>query len=294
MTTMTENEWRYNQLIKLFPSEPEPAFEAPEQQNAIWGREWGCRNDVGRLRTVLMHRPGNELSVVDTAKQLEMGAFGNVQEGWYWRGNTGPDLAKMQAQHDALAAALEAEGVEVLRVDAAAPGRMKTVYTRDSVIGVDGGAIVTRLGPRIRRGEEMPVTRTLAKAGCPILRTLNGTAVAEGGSFAWVDSNTAVIGMSSRVNEEGARQIEEVLRPQGVDLLRVELTGYRLHIDGTFLMVAPDLAILNPNIVPFWFLQELKSRGIHAIEVHHTDDPWIINSIAVAPGRLIMPEGTSD
>ncbi|MBY8977884.1 hypothetical protein KHP62_18880, partial [Rhodobacteraceae bacterium NNCM2] len=49
-----------------------------------------------------------------------------------------------------------------------------------------------------------------------------------------------------------------------------------------------------PNIVPFWFLQELKSRGIHAIEVHHTDDPWIINSIAVAPGRLIMPEGTSD
>lgn len=45
--------------------------------------------------------------------------------------------------------------------------------------------------------------------------------------------------MSSRVNAEGARQIEEVLRPQRVDLLRVALTGYRLHIDGTFLMVDP-------------------------------------------------------
>lgn len=294
MTTMTENEWRYNQLIKSFPSEPEPPFEDPSQQNAIWGAEWGCRNDVGRLRKVLMHRPGGELSIVDTSKRLEMGAFGDVQKGWYWRGNTGPDLAAMQAQHDALVAALRAEGVEIVFIDAAAPERMKTVYTRDVVIGVDGGAIITRMGPRIRRGEELPATRTLAAAGCPILRTLNGTAVAEGGSFAWLDDRTAVIGMSSRVNEEGARQIEEVLRPQGVELLRVELTGYRLHIDGTFLMIAPDLCILNPSIVPYWFLQDLKARGIHAIEVHHTDNPWIINSLAVAPGRLIMPEGASD
>ncbi|GMG81578.1 dimethylarginine dimethylaminohydrolase family protein [Paralimibaculum aggregatum] len=294
MTTMTENEWRYNQLIKLFPSAPEPAFETAAEQRAVWGREWGCRNDTGRLRSVLVHRPGNELAVVDTARRLEIGAFGDVEAGWYWRGNTGPDLAAMQAQHDALVAALMGEGVEVICIDRPAEGRMKTVYTRDVAIAVDGGVIVTRMGPRIRRGEELPATRTLAAAGCPILRTLTGTAIAEGGSFAWIDDRTAVIGMSSRVNEEGARQIEEVLRTQGVSLLRVELTGYRLHIDGTFLMVAPDLALLNPAIVPFWFLEELKARGIHAIEVHHSDNPWIINSLAVAPGRLIMAEGASD
>ena len=35
---------------------------------------------------------------------------------------------------------------------------------------VKGGAIVCRMGARIRRGEELAITRTLAKIGIPILR----------------------------------------------------------------------------------------------------------------------------
>jgi N-dimethylarginine dimethylaminohydrolase len=102
---------------------------------------------------VLMHRPVAELNIVDPRKRLpDIGAFGDAAKGWYWRGDTIPDLAAQQAQHDALANALRDEGAEVVYVDKCAPGKMKTVYTRDSVIAVDGGAIVTRLGPPIRRG----------------------------------------------------------------------------------------------------------------------------------------------
>jgi N-dimethylarginine dimethylaminohydrolase len=294
MGVMTEEEWRYNQLIKAFPSEAEPPFEDESELTRGWGRNWGCSSDVGRLRVVLMHRPGEELRIVDPSKRLEMGAFGDLQTGWYWRGKEGPDLAAMQAQHDGFVAALKAEGVEVVFLDAVAKGRMKSCYTRDSVVAVGGGAIVQRLGARIRRGEELPATRTLAKLGCPILRTLSGNAISEGGSFAWLNARTAVIGLSSRVNEEGTRQIEEVLRAQGVELIRIALTGYRLHIDGVFLMVAPDLALINPAQLPFWFLEKLKDLKIHAIEVHHEDNPWIINSLAVAPGRVLMAEGCSD
>ena len=45
----------------------------------------------------------------------------------------------------------------------------------DPVLMVKGGAIVCRMGARIRRGEELAVTRTLANLGIPILRTINGT-----------------------------------------------------------------------------------------------------------------------
>ena len=38
-------------------------------------------------------------------------------------------------------------------------------------LGLKGGAIVCRMGARIRRGEELAITRTLAKIGVPILRT---------------------------------------------------------------------------------------------------------------------------
>ena len=103
-----------------------------------------------------------------------------------------------------------------------------------------------------------------------------------------------IIGLSSRVNEEGARQVEEVLRSQGVELLKVTLTGYRLHIDGLFVMLAPDLALANITLLPFWFLERLDALGIRRIEVHHEDDGSIINSLAIAPGRVIMPEGVSE
>lgn len=294
MSVMTEAEWRYNQLIKIFPSEAEPAFEDPDLLKRWWGRSWGCTNDVGRLRVVLMHRPGPEVNVVDTSKQLEMGAFGDVQAGWYWRDTRGPDLPGMQRQHDAYVQLLKDEGVEIVFLDEAAPGRMKSCYTRDVVIGVGGGAIVTRMGPRIRRGEELQATRTLARLGCPILRTLSGTAIAEGGGFAWLNEKTAVFSRSSRGNEEGGRQLEEVLRSQGVELIQIDLTGYRLHIDGQFLMIAPDLALVNPAQLPFPFLQKLQQLGIETVEVHHQDNPWIINGLAVAPRRVIMTEGASN
>lgn len=294
MATMTEGEYRYNQLIKTFASEPSPGFEAPAQQQAVWGRRWGCNSDVGRLRVVLMHRPGEELKIVDPAKRIDhLGAYGDVATGWYWRGREIPDLSTQQAQHDALVAALREEGVEVVLLNRCAPGKMKSVYTRDQVIGIDGGAIICRMGPPIRRGEEAPATETLAKLGMPILRTIHGEGIMEGGSFAFITPKLAVVGISSRVNEEAARQIEEVLRVQGVELLRVHLTGYRLHIDGAFVMVDIATAVINPVQLPFWFLQKLKELGINCIEVHPDDPAGTVNCLAVAPGRVLMANQVS-
>ena len=292
--SMTEGEYRYHQLIKIFKSEPEPAFESDEQQEEVWGQRWGCSNDVGQLRMVLMHRPGDELKVVDRSMRIpEVGAFGDPEKGWYWRGDSIPDLEALQAQHDGLVQALEEEQVKVVFLDHCAPGRMKSVFTRDSVIAVNGGAIVTRLGPPIRRGEEKPVTQTLARLGMPILHTIHGTGILEGGSFAFINAKTAVVGLSSRVNKEGVDQLENVLKVQGVELLRVELTGYRLHIDGAFVMIDIDTAFINPTQLPFWFLQKLEEMKIRTIEVTHEDQTGTINCIAVRPGRVIMSEGVA-
>jgi len=72
----------YNATIALFGSQPEPAFEDSERLALLWGRNWGCDNDVGRLRTVLMHRPGEEFSIIDPERRLDdIGSFGDPQAG---------------------------------------------------------------------------------------------------------------------------------------------------------------------------------------------------------------------
>jgi len=288
---MSEFDHRYNMLIERFASEPEPPFHAESEQVAGWGRRWGCNSDVGRLRMVLMHRPGEEMRVVESLPRIpELNAFGDPGTGAYWRGDVLPSLAEQQAQHDALAAALRDEGVEVVTLKRCASGRHKSIYTRDSCIAVNGGAVVTRMGPRIRRGEEAPVTETLAALGMPILRTIHGAGLLEGGSFAYLRPDVAVIGISSRVNEEGARQLEDVLAVQGTRLIRVQMPGYRLHIDGALVMLDHDVALVNPVILPFVFMAELKRLGIRMIPLNHEDPSWAVNCLAVAPGRVLMSD----
>ncbi len=292
--TPPKNKDVYNATIKLFGSEPEPAFEDPGRMAALWGRAWGCDNDVGQIRTVLMHRPGDEFNVIDPAKRIEeTGSFGDLEAGWYWQSETIPPLAEMQAQHDALADALRAEGAEVVYLEGVEGGRFKSVYTRDSSFAVKGGAIVGRLAPRMRHGEELAVTRSLARLGMPILRTVHGTGMVEGGSFAWLNSRTAVIGRGIRINDEGIAQVAEVLEYQGVELIVVDLRGYDIHIDGHFLMVDVDLALVWPRGLPFSFLERLKDLGIRTVEMTPEDNGWIVNGLAVRPGRMLMPEGIS-
>jgi N-dimethylarginine dimethylaminohydrolase len=291
---MADDHFIYNMTIKMFGSHAEPAFESPEQQAALWGRPWGCDNDVGRLRAVLMHRPGSEFDVIDPNKRIEsIGSFGDLEAGWYWQSATIPPLAEMQRQHDALVEALRNEGAEVILLEGVAQGRFKSCYTRDSAFAVKGGAIVCRLAPRMRHGEQLPVTRALAELGMPILRTVHGTGMIEGGSFAWLNSRTAVVGRSIRVNDDGIAQVAEVLRRQGVELIDVDLCGYDIHIDGALVMVDVDLALVDPNKLPYQFLERLKALGIRTIEITPEDSSWIINSLAVRPGRIIMSGGIS-
>jgi N-dimethylarginine dimethylaminohydrolase len=287
--------WIYNETIRRFAAGEAPPFDDPAELEAHWGRAWGVDNDVGRLRAVLVYRPGPEMEVIDPEKRLpDIGSFGDPETGWYFQSDEIPAVSDMQAQHDALVAALRAEGVEVFEVEGVEAPRLKSCYTRDPLIMVKGGAIVARMGARVRRGEERAITRTLGNLGVPILRTLSGTALFEGGSFAWIDPRTAVIGCGIRVNREGARQVGEVLAGQGVELLVVDLVGYDLHIDGAFLMVDRDLALVDPARLPYSFLAELTARGIRMVEIGPADSSWIVNSLAVAPGRLLMPEGASN
>src|SRR6201991_2537435 len=62
----------------------------------------GCDSEVGRLRAVILHRPGAELQRL-TPRNNDALLF----DGLPW-------VAKAQQEHDAFAAVLESRGVEVL------------------------------------------------------------------------------------------------------------------------------------------------------------------------------------
>lgn len=103
-----------------------------------------------------------------------------------------------------------------------APGHLTSpIYTRDPLVTVPGGAIVGRLEPVKRRGEEVLVTRTPASLGMPIIGTIIGTGLLEGESFVKLTPTVAAYGTSYRCNAEGALQLAGLLRPLGIELVVV-------------------------------------------------------------------------
>ena len=85
--------------------------------------------------------------------------------------------------------------------------------------------------------------------------------------------------MASESNRDGALQVAKVLKRQGVELLIVDLTGYDIHLDVSFLMVDKDLALVNPFGLPYSFMEELKSRDIDPVRsiretIPGSTTPW--------------------
>lgn len=269
----------------------EPPFH--DELTTVWGAEWGASDEVGRLRRVLMRRPGDELAAVRAdAWDEEAGALVDPDGRWYWTDREPPDLDRVRDQHAGLVAALEREGVEVVLAEPLGAGYLKAMYARDPLVTVPGGAIIGRMAVRVRRGEEAAITREVAATGLPILSTVTGTGTLEGGSFVKLRPGLAAFGTSIRCNDEGARQLREVLARIGWELVVVPLAGYTIHLDLHLAMVDVDKALVDAAGLPFSFLERLRAEDIEIIHADTTEGEWSLNALALSPGRVLMAEGT--
>lgn len=293
MNSFKNSSQYYHMVLSKMIPQAEPAFQVADEQIRVWGKQWGVKNDVGKIRTILVHRPGNELKVITKDKYDEcLEALIDTENQWYFRSDKEPDIVLMQKEHDELTRILKAEGIDVIYTDGS-PRDPDAINVRDNGIVINGGVIITRMGivgkqhGTGRRGEEAYVTRTLANIGMPILHTIHGAGIMEGGSFCLLDSNHAAIGLSYRGNVCAAEQIRHVLAIQNIELVEIPLTGFSLHLDSAIVMVDYDKALVNVEKLPYWFLDYLKKLNIKPIFTDYRDGAIGINCLAISPGRVL-------
>ena len=274
----------------LFPPEPDPPYDAVDQIERVWGRAWGAVDEVSRLRLVLMRRLGDALDEIRAdAWDASAAALVDPHRRWYWTSHEPPDVERARDQHANLVRTLEQEGVEVELLDPLGSRFSKAVYVRDPLLTISGGAVIGRMANSLRRGEELSVLRRLGALGCPVLRTVTGSGLVEGGSFMKLRPDLAAFGTSIRCNESGAEQLRETLRWLGIELLEVPIAGYSIHIDGQLAIVDHDLAVVNAPGLPYWFLERLRTLGFELVH-RHPDERWAVNVLAVRPRRVIISD----
>lgn len=254
-----------------------------EEIAAVWG-DWGVGSEYGTLRSVLLHRPGPELTEIEDYDAVQM------------RADVNAELAR--AQHDALAQTYRAHGVAVYYVEQTLPDKPNTMFVRDLMLMTPEGAIVTRPASTVRAGEERAVAAALARIGVPILMSVHGNGTFEGADVAWVDDDLCFLAEGLRTNREGADQVERMLREIGVkEVVRVGLAWGAMHLDGVLSLIDRDLAAIWPYRTPYAVVHKLRERGFRLIEIPPGSDDEAfhtlpLNGVALAPGKLLMPTPT--
>lgn len=251
-----------------------------EDMLKYWG-DWYCDSEVGKLRAVLMHRPGPEIDAVTDPASVRFRAL--------------MDPEKAREQHDSLAQVYRSHGVKVFYVEDGRLDRPNALFMRDQVLMTPEGAIVCRPAMEVRRGEERYAAEALARLGVPILKTISGEGFFEGACLLWVDRRTVILGTGSRANAAGACQVERELRDLGVEtVLYFQIAYGHAHLDG--IMNFPDrkTVMIFPWQVPYDVCKPLLDRGFRIIENPHVDEVELtggINFVALEPGKVVIPSG---
>jgi N-dimethylarginine dimethylaminohydrolase len=124
----------------------------------------------------------------------------------------------------------------------------------------------------------------------PILHTIHGEGLMEGGSFCMLTDKCAAIALSPRGNKCAVEQVRNVLSVQGIELVEIPLVGFSMHIDGAVVMISHDKAVVNIERLPYWFIDKLKELDIEPIFADYRDSRLAVNCIAIKPGKIIMDE----
>lgn len=154
------------------------------------------------------------------------------------------DLARARAEHEAYEAALRGLGCEVQRVPAA-PELADSVFIEDTAIVLDELAILCRPGAVSRRGETMAVGGVLRSLR-PLMAILSPGTV-DGGDVLRA-GRRLFVGRSGRTNADGIKQLRALARSAGYEVIPVDFRGC-LHLKTAATLVAPGLALINPDYV---------------------------------------------
>lgn len=269
-------------------------FESDVYQE-VWGRNFGVDNSVGKIRKILVHRPGEELKqILDGVYEEEAGARilkdekGRIRN--YFKSHNLPDIGLMQEQHDRMTQYFKDNDIEIYNLTEPSGYWTNLTFTRDVALMVPKGTILTRFAMYFHQGDTAATQKFMAEQGIPILGAIQGAGTVEGGSFSMLDARTAIVGRSVRINDAGIEQLRALLSYQGIELIVVDLPAYYIHLDEAFLPVDKNKILVSTFILPHWFLNFLKERGYELIETDMDDPKLTNNCLAIAPGKVIFPE----
>jgi len=175
--------------------------------------------------------------------------------------------------------------------------KIDSLYCRDASIATDFGMIICNMGKSGRVNEPNSQKQEYLKTNISILGEIKSPGTLEGGDVAWLNENTLAVGHTYRTNEEGIKQLRNLIEPKGIEILVAELPHYKgkqdvFHLMSILSPVDKDLAVVYSPLMPIKFRNELIERGFELVETPEEEfESMGCNVLAIAPRQSIMVQG---
>jgi dimethylargininase len=247
---------------------------------------YGAQSMVAPLKRVMVRRPDLGFDVGANYKK--------------WNYNLPPNLPVAQAEHDNFVSILRQQAVDVVYHQHPLPHLADSIFVHDPVLITNSGAVILRMGKKLRLGEEDAIEAKLRSMNVPILARLNGNATAEAGDMLWLDPETLIIGRGYRTNGQGIAQVRAALKSTAVKIWEVDLPHDKgpaacLHLQSIISLVSHDTAVVYKKYLAVSFIEFLQAKGFNLIDV--TDSEYAsmaTNILAIAPKLLLTLEGNNE
>lgn len=246
-----------------------------------------CQSEYGTLQSVFIKKAND--AFVDQA---------TISHQWKELNFLGePDFHNAQNEYYHFEKLLRTSGAEIKHFEKDDSVSMDSIYCRDASIATDKGMILCTMGKAGRINEPAAAAKIYKSLGVEILGEIKNPGTVEGGDVAWLDEKTLAVGRTYRTNQEGIRQLRELLMPSGIQVMEVQLPHYKgpsdvFHLMSIFSPVDKDLAVVYSPLMPILFREELIDRGYVLVEVpDHEFESMGCNVLAIAPRQCVMVKG---
>jgi dimethylargininase len=180
------------------------------------------------------------------------------------------DVARATTQHEAYEGMLIRLGCTVRRLPDE-PEMPDSAFVEDTAVVLEELAVIARSGAESRRGETSSVSSALAEHR--EVQCIRAPGTLDGGDVLCVGQRVYV-GLSGRTNEDGVRQLAELLAPHGYLVTGVDVREC-LHLKSAVTAVADDAVLVNPA-----WVDADHFRGFRRIDVH-PEEPQGANTLRV-------------
>jgi N-dimethylarginine dimethylaminohydrolase len=215
-----------------------------------------------------------------------------------------PDFGKALEQYERFIEALSCSGAQVLTCSSAvqgagtgAPLGLDSIYVRDASVMCAKGAILCRMGKPQREAEPAALAECCRSLGISIVGAIEAPGTLEGGDVTWLGPRLPAVGRGYRTNDEGIRQLRELLGDSIDALLVAPLPHYRgpgdvFHLMSILSPVDHDLAVVYSPLMAVTFREALLGLGYNLVEVPPEEfDSMGANVLALSPRRCLMVDG---